>query len=72
MAHFYGTMQGNRGKSTRCATKNSGLTVTAASWDGAVSVSLSYNESTGKNEFTVALIPWRGAGESRELAKGAL
>lgn len=37
MAHFYGTVQGNRGAASRCGSKNSGMTVTANGWDvGAV------------------------------------
>lgn len=38
MAHFYGTLQGNRGEASRLGTKDSGITTYAASWEGAVRV----------------------------------
>ena len=70
MSHFYGKLNGSRGPATRCATKKSGLTTVAASWDGAIEVNLTYNGCTGKNEYVVAMRPWQGRGNSVVLAEG--
>jgi hypothetical protein len=40
MAHFYGNLKGSRGEATRCGTANSGLSVSARSWAGSVTVEL--------------------------------
>lgn len=69
MSHFYGVLQGSRGQATRCATKKSGLTAIAASWDGAVETTLFERE--GKNYYRVERIPWHGNGERVLLAEGA-
>ena len=42
MSHFYSKIQGNRGEATRCGTKDSGVTATAASWTGAIRTELLY------------------------------
>lgn len=70
MSHFYGTLQGAKGKATRCGTKSSGITTYAASWEGAIRTTVTYNAETGKNEYCVDLVPWKGVGKTRELAKG--
>jgi hypothetical protein len=69
MSHFYGTMEGSRGKATRCGTKNSGMTVTAASWRGAVRTTL-FVDSKGRDCFRVEEITWKGAGRYRILTEG--
>jgi hypothetical protein len=56
MAHFRGTV----------ATKRSGLTVEAQSWEGKVVVSLRYDEKRGCDMATVELDRHHGAG-TREL-----
>lgn len=56
MSHFYGTLQGSRGKATRCGTKNSGMDVTAASWEGAVQVEM--YEQQGMDCVRISVIPW--------------
>lgn len=68
MAHFYGTLQGNRGEGTRAGSKDSGLTATAASWQGAVEVRL--YEKDGTDYARVSLRRWYGAGTERELYDG--
>lgn len=68
MAHFYGTLQGSRGESTRCGTKTSGMEAIAASWDGAVRTYLS--ERDGVTHAFVCLIPWHGHGVTRVLYSG--
>ena len=71
MAHFYGTLQGARGKATRCGSKGSGIETTAAGWGGAVTVRV--YEHDGADCFEVTLHPWQGSGgQSKLLARGAL
>lgn len=70
MAHFYGSIQGARGEATRLGHKSSGLTTVAASWAGAVRVTLSHDERTGRDMAHVELAPWQGRGASRELYSG--
>lgn len=72
MSHFYGTLQGQAGKATRRGSKNSGLTVTAASWDGAVSVDLYFDPSTGENRYRVYAHGWHGRGDSFPIAMGII
>lgn len=68
MAHFYGTLNGSRGPTSRCGTKNSGMITQTASWEGAVKVYLW--ESEGVDMARVSLIPWHGAGVNRTLYDG--
>lgn len=68
MAHFYGTLQGARGEASRLGHKSSGLQTVAASWNGAVRVSLEHRD--GKDYATVELRPWHGRGTSRVLYDG--
>ena len=62
MAHFYGVLSGGRGEATRTGTKNSGLTATAASWNGAVTTQL--YEKNGHDFARVTLGQWRSRGQS--------
>ena len=68
MAHFYGTLQGGRGRSTRTGYKTTGLHTVAASWQGAVSVDLSHKD--GRDMVEVRFRPWEGAGTDRLIYKG--
>ena len=71
MAHFYGTLQGNRGLATRRGDKNSGVRTNAAGWGGSIQVNV--YEEDGVDKFQVWLTPWQGCGgASIELAKGNL
>ena len=70
MSHFYSTLEGNRGKVTRCGTKGSGITTHAASWSGAVRVELWHDDDSGRDWALVELVPWRGTGVKRELYRG--
>jgi hypothetical protein len=72
MAHFYGSIQGNRGEATRLGTKNSGLEATVASWEGAVQVIAVHNEEIGKDMVEVHLIPWHGSGCHKLLYRGLI
>ena len=53
MARFYGSMQGNRGETTRMGTPNSGLSAHIRGWDVGVKVFLSVDEDTGKDYVQV-------------------
>jgi hypothetical protein len=68
MAHFYGTIAGQRGEASRLGSKTSGLETVAASWEGAVSVRL--YEKDGRDYCSVSLIPWHGNGTSKILYTG--
>jgi len=70
MAHFLGSVQGSRSEASRLGTKKSGLHTVAASWQGAVEVYISHDETTGKDIASVFLIPWHGAGISQTLYVG--
>jgi hypothetical protein len=72
MAHFYGTVEGNRGQASRLGSKVNGLTTTAASWQGAVVVYMRHNKGTGKDTVFVTLQEWEGQGVYRILYKGTI
>ncbi len=62
MAHFYATMQGNKGEATRCGTKGSGMNSVVASWQGAVQVQLHHDAERDEDWVSVWLTTWHGAG----------
>jgi hypothetical protein len=68
MAHFYGTIKGQRGEASRLGSKSSGLEVSACSWQGAVAVRL-YAED-GVDMAEVSLAKHQGAGIDRVLYRG--
>ena len=68
MAHFLGTVQGNRGEASRLGSKTSGLVTVAASWQGSVRTYL--YERDGIDWVCVSLQPWHGKGSSRVLYDG--
>lgn len=68
MAHFYGTVKGQRSEASRIGHKSSGLTTVAASWQGAVRVIL--YEQDGTDMAHVWLVPWYGAGTTRTIYNG--
>lgn len=70
MAHFYGTLKGNRGEVSRTGSKRSGVHTVAASWQGAVEVYITYDPQTGEDVAHVALIPWHGRGTTKVLYQG--
>lgn len=71
MAHFYGTIRGQRGEASRLGGKASGLTVYAASWQGAVRVTLWYDSATDTDMADVKLTTHtNGAGTERVLYSG--
>ena len=71
MAHFYGTLKGQAGEATRRGSKNNGLRIAAASCQGAIIVTLSYDPETGKDCYCVELGAWKGNGRGTQvLASG--
>ena len=72
MAHFYGTLQGQRGQASRLGSKSSGLDTTAASWQGSVRVYLRYDEKLDADTVLVSLEPWHGCGISKVLYDGPI
>ena len=70
MGHFRGTLRGNRGGASRLGTKGGGLHVTAASWEGAVSVRLWHDSEAGVDMAEVALTRHCGAGTYKPLYHG--
>jgi hypothetical protein len=52
MAHFYGNLKGARGERTACGTRNSGIRVSARSWDGSVTVH-AHDHADGTPRFEV-------------------
>lgn len=73
MAHFYGIVDGSaKTEATRCGTKVSGLSTTAASWQGAIRTRIWHCEETGEDMCEVRMIPWQGAGETQTLYRGPI
>jgi hypothetical protein len=70
MAHFYGSVKGRAGEASRLGNEGSGITAVAASWSGAVRVSLWRDPDTGKDMYSVNLMPWRNRGVSKCIARG--
>jgi hypothetical protein len=73
MSHYYGIIDGT-GRSTRRGFRHQGLTTHAASWQGAVKVTLYSDKPMGSGEAIdmakVELVPWHGAGTSKVLYDG--
>lgn len=72
MAHFYGWIKGQRGEASRLGNKSSGLSVTAASWAGAIEVTLERDEENEVDRFIVRERKWHGSGNERVLATGII
>jgi len=60
MSHFYGVLSGQAGTATRRGSVKSGLTVTAASWQGAVRTVL--YEEDGVDRALIVLDVWHSVG----------
>lgn len=71
MAHFRGTVTGNRSTASRLGTKRSGLTVEAAGWAGKITVEVT--EHDGVDGYIIRLEPHMGSGGvSRLITSGIL
>lgn len=71
MSHFYGVLNGNRGRATRQGTKQSGLKTIAASWKGCITMEL-YIDEQGRDCFVVRQDTWHSVGIMQEIAKGII
>ncbi len=71
MSHFYGIVKGQaRTQATRRGSPRSGLTTIAASWAGAIEVTLWTDEATGQDMAMVEMGPWHGKGTTAVLYRG--
>lgn len=55
MAHFYAKAQGNKGPTSRCGTKSSGITATATGWDIGATISIKYDKTLETDVLTLYL-----------------
>ena len=53
MAHFRGTVQGDRGQGSRLGSKRNGLNVTCNGWNAGISVQGFYDPESGKDYFSI-------------------
>jgi hypothetical protein len=72
MSHFYGTLQGMRGEATRCGSKDSGIDTVAASWKGAIRVSVYHDDETGEDRYDIAQSTWQSSGINQSIATGVI
>ena len=72
MSHFYGVMQGNRKKVTKCGDRGSGISATVATWDGAITVEIHHNAANNEDMVTIRLREWLGHGQAGILYSGPL
>tara|TARA_R110000823_G_scaffold78499_1_gene178844 strand:+ start:207 stop:443 length:237 start_codon:yes stop_codon:yes gene_type:complete len=74
MAHFYAVINKSSRKLNPTATgkAENGIGVLAASYKGAITVVLNYNEATGKDEFTVSQTKHMGEGIEQVLVTGII
>ena len=72
MSQFYGTVQGNRGQTSRGGSKNSGIETSTASWSGAIRCYAYYDKETDTDMVRVEKTTWRGSGDSKILYEGPI
>ncbi len=71
MAHFFGVAMGRaKSHASRLGTKDSGIHVYAASWDGRITLHLWHDAQAGVDRFEVHQEYHQGAGVSEPLARG--
>jgi len=69
MARFFGTLKG-ASKNTVTRRGHTKLVTVAASWKGAIEVTLSRNPKTDEDMVCVLRVPWRGNGPYQVLYRG--
>jgi len=74
MSHFYATIPTSARKTVPTARghKSTGVQTIGASWRGAISVDLWHDADEDKDKFVVTMIPWKGAGDYKTLARGTV
>lgn len=70
MAHFYGTVQGNRGRASRTGSKASGIETWAAAWHGAIHTEC--YDRDGQEWARIRHRPWLAGGANVTLYDGPL
>ena len=53
MAHYYARAKGNKGETTRCGTRSSGITARVDSWSIGARTTINYNEALKTDIVTV-------------------
>jgi len=71
MSRFYGVVEGSYKPVHGRGSKSSGITVTAASWNGAIEVKL-YVDKLGRDCYTIRQVPWKGVGKNKKLFSGIM
>ena len=64
MAHFMGTVQGNRGEASRLGSKGGGMVARVNGWNSGVKVVAEYNAETDTDVFHI--FGTRGSGNNNE------
>jgi hypothetical protein len=72
--HFYGQIVGTGRKSIPRARqhRDSGITVVAASWTGAIWLELRHDSKENIDLFQVSMLPHHGVGDSCSIASGVV
>ena len=70
MSRLYATIDSDSRKTQPTSRGHRHITTHAATWQGAVRVSLSAGE--GGTDYIVELVPWHGRGEHKLLAEGVI
>ena len=72
MSHFYGTIRGKGTERTGQGTKDSGLRVVAASYQGSIEVHL-HHTSKGEDKYSIAMRTHQGSqGFAGDIATGVI
>lgn len=66
MSHFYASIQGNKGRATRCGSKSSGMLAHIRGWDIGVYVELKVNER-GQDEIELYLTGGSNKEDARDF-----
>ena len=69
MAHFMGTVKGNRGLASRLGTKNTGLTVRCNGWHCGIEVYALYDATLQKDIFIVYQTGGSANSNGKEIAR---
>jgi len=72
VAHFYGSIKGQRGEATRCGAKCSGYRAMAQGWQGGLEVYLYHDDNSQTDQFAVFLTGGGNGCGRIQLASGEL
>ena len=71
MSKLYGTLQGCRGKATRCGSVSSGMRASVQSWNGSLVVYMDLNEN-GEPEVRLSVSDGSNCYGNDEIFRGSL